>query len=166
MRRAHLGIASAALAAALAAAPVAAQNTFKSGNWTGGAYFNGQVFTHCAVNRSYPDGTQLYIQLTPQMVLYLGAAKSSWNMDHTKQYDVSFEIDGGYKKSFRGIVRATQRNAIWFTIGNDPELRRALAASGSMTWVDAQGVRFPFNLAGGDNAMRKLLACTALYGAE
>jgi hypothetical protein len=35
-----------------------------------------------------------------------------------------------------------------------------------MTWVDAQSTRFPFNLTGGDNAMRKLLACAALYGAE
>jgi len=164
MRRVHL---MAGLAvAALAAAPALAQNAFKTGNWNGGPYFNGQQFSHCYVNVGYPDGTQLYLQLTPQMVMYVGAFKSSWNMDPTKQYDVTFEVDGGFKKTFRGRVTADRRNSIWFTIGNDPEFRRALAGNGTMTWVDAQGVRFPFSLAGSDNAMRKLLACTALYGVE
>ena len=167
MRRAHVKAGLAAIAAAaIVAAPAMAQNTFKSGNWNGGPFFNGQQFSHCYVNVGYADGTQLMIQLTPQMVMYVGASKSSWNMDPTQQYDVSFEVDGGYKKSFRGRVTADRRNAIWFTIGNDAELRRALAGNGTMTWVDAQSARFPFNLAGGDNAMRKLLACTALYGAE
>jgi len=165
MRRAHFAVGLAALAAALAAVPAAAQNTFKSGNWKGGAYFNGQQFSHCAINVGYADGMQLYVQLTPQMTMYVGAAKSSWNMDHTKQYDVSFEI-GTYKKSFRGRVNADRRNAIWFTVGDDADLRQALATGSTMTWVDAQGARFVFGLAGGDNAMRKLLACTALYGAE
>lgn len=165
MRRAHFAMGLAALAAAMAAAPAAAQNTFKTGNWTGGAYFNGQQFTHCAVTVGYADGMQLYVQLTPQMTMYVGAAKNTWNMDHTKQYDVAFEI-GAYKKSFRGRVHADRRSAIWFTIGNDAELRAALASGGTMTWVDAQGARFVFGLVGSDNAMRKLLACTALYGAE
>ena len=35
-----------------------------------------------------------------------------------------------------------------------------------MTCIDAQDARFPFSLAGADNAMRKLLAFTALNGAE
>jgi hypothetical protein len=151
--------------AGLAAAPALAQNTFKSGNWTGGPYFNGQQFSHCYVSVGYTDGTQLHLQLTAQLTMYVGASKSNWSMDPTKQYDVSFEADG-YKKSFRGRVNADRRNTIWFTIGNDADLRRALAGNGTMTWVDAQGARFPFSLAGGDNAMRKLLACTALYGAE
>ncbi len=153
-------------AAAMFAAPAAAQNTFKSGNWNGGPYFNGQQFTHCYISVGYADGTQLTVQLSPQMTMYVGASKTSWNMDPTLQYDVSFEIDGGYKKSFRGRVAADRRSAIWFTIGNDPDLRRALAGNGMMTWVDSKGTRFPFNLVGSDNAMRKLLACTALFGAE
>jgi hypothetical protein len=165
MRRARI-MAGLLAAAAIFAAPAAAQNTFKSGNWTGGPYFNGQQFTHCYVSVGYADGTQLIIQLSPDMTMYVGASKTSWNMDPTKQYDVTFEIDGGYKKSFRGRVTADRRSAIWFTIGNDAELRRALAGNGTLTWVDAQAARFPFNLVGGDNAMRKLLACTALFGAE
>jgi len=165
MRRAYLAFGLAALAAAFAAAPAAAQNTFKSGNWTGGPYFNGQTFTHCTVTVAYADGLQLYVQLTPQMNMFLGAAKNAWNMDHTKQYDVAFEI-GTYKKSFRGRVHADRRSAIWFEVGNDADLRRALAAGGTMVWVDAQGARFTFGLTNSDNAMRKLLACAALYGAE
>lgn len=153
-------------AAAAFAAPAAAQNTFKSGPWNGGPYFNGQQFTHCYISVGYADGMQLTVQLSPQMTMYVGASKTSWSMDPAQQYDVSFEVDGGYKKSFRGRVTADRRSAIWFTIGNDPELRRALAGNGTMTWVDSKGTRFLFNLAGGDNAMRKLLACTALFGAE
>jgi hypothetical protein len=161
-----LGVAAAFAVCGLAA-PAAAQNTFRSGNWTGGPYFNGQQFSYCAVTVSYTDGMQLYIQLTAQLTMSLGASKSSWNMDPTKQYDVSIEVGaGGYKKSFRGRVTADRRSAIWFTIGNDPDLRRAIVAGGTMTWVDSQGARFLFNLTGGDNAMRKLLACAALYGAD
>lgn len=153
-------------AAALAAAPALAQNTFKSGNWTGGPVYNGQQFTHCYVNVGYTDGMQLFIQLSPQLVMYMGASKTGWNMDPTKTYDVSFEFEGGMKKSFRGRVTADRRSAIWFTVGNDADIRRAVAANGTMTWTDAQGAKFAFNLAGGDNAMRKLLACTALFGVE
>jgi hypothetical protein len=156
------------LIAALAAAvsPAAAQNTFKTGNWSGAAQFNGQNFSHCYVTVNYTDGTQLILQITAQLQMYMGATKSSWSMDPTKQYDVSVEVDQGYKKTFKGRVTAERRNTIWFTIGNDPDLRRAIASNGMMTWVDAQSARFPFNLTGGDNAMRKLLACAALYGAE
>jgi hypothetical protein len=165
MRRARI-MAGLLAAAAIFAAPAAAQNTFKSGNWTGGPYFNGQQFTHCYVSVGYADGTQLIIQLSPDMTMYVGASKTSWNMDPTKQYDVTFEIDGGYKKSFRGRVTADRRSAIWYTLGNAAELRRALAGNGTLTWVDAQAARFPFNLVGSDNARRTLLACTALFGAE
>jgi hypothetical protein len=154
------------LVAAAAVAPALAQNSFKSGNWNGSAYFNGQQFSHCALTVNYTDGTQLIVQLTAQLQMYLGASKTNWNMDPTKQYDVSIEVSGGYKKTFKGRVNADRRNTIWFTISNDPDLRRALAGNGTMTWVDAQSARFPFNLAGSDNAMRKLLACTALYGAD
>lgn len=165
MRRA-LSILCLVAAGAAAQAPAWAQNTFKTGNWTGGASFNGQQFSHCYVSVTYADGTVLVIQLTAQLLMYVGASKTNWTMDPTRQYDVSFELDGGYKKTFKGRVTAERRNTIWFTVGNDPELRRALAGGGIMSWVDAQGTRFPFNLAGGDNAVRKLLACAALYGAE
>ena len=145
MRRAHLKAGLAAMAAAaIVAAPAMAQNTFKSGNWNGGPFFNGQQFSHCYVNVGYADGTQLMIQLTPQMVMYVGASKSSWNMDPTQQYDVSFEVDGGYKKSFRGRVTADRRNAIWFTIGNDADLRRRIEQlearlDAICDWIDNQG---------------------------
>ncbi len=60
---------AAAFAMAGLAAPAAAETTFKSGNWTGGPYFNGQQFSHCAVNVGYTDGMQLYIQLTAQFTM-------------------------------------------------------------------------------------------------
>jgi hypothetical protein len=149
----------------LAGSPALAQNTFKTGAWSGSPTFNGQQFSHCAIGKTYGDGTVLVVQLTPQLELYVGARKPAWDMEPS-QYQLSFEIDQAFKKTFSGSVAAGSRNTIWFTIGNDAEFRRAFAAGTNMTWVGNQGTRIPFNLAGADNAMRKLLACTALYGAE
>lgn len=153
-----------ALATAGAADRAAAQNTFKTGSWTGGAYFNGQAFSHCAIARTYPDGTQVIVQLTAQLVTYVGGINAKWNMN-PDNYTVAFEFPG-FKKSYSGRVTAQNRNQIWFAAGNDAELRRALAAGGAMVWVDARGARFNFPLDGGDNAMRKLLTCTALFGVD
>lgn len=154
------------LALILAGSPAVAQNTFKTGSWSGGPFFNGQQFSHCSVGTTTADGTQLVVQVTAQMIVYVGASKANWNMDPARLYEVSFEIDQSFKKNFKGRVTAEHRNTIWFTVGNDAEFRSAFAAGRSMTWVDAQGTKFPFTLTGADNAMRKLLACAALYGAD
>ncbi|MCW5773262.1 MAG: hypothetical protein KIT16_16600 [Rhodospirillaceae bacterium] len=141
-----------------------AQATFKSGAWQGGPYFNGQTFSHCAVARTFSDGTQVVVQLTAQLVTYVGGINNKWNMN-PDNYDVAFEFSG-FKKTYRGRVSATNRNQIWFAAGNDAELRRALAGGGNMVWIDARGQKFTFPLDGADNAMRKLIACTALFGVE
>src|SRR5262245_26505587 len=75
------------LVAAALAGPALAQNTFKSGNWSGGPSFTGKDFSHCYVSVSFVDGAVLMFQLTAKMEMYLGASKSGWNMDPTKQYD-------------------------------------------------------------------------------
>ena len=156
----------AAAATLLEISGAAAQNTFQTGNWTGQAQFEGNRFSHCQIGVSFTDGKRLNLQLTPQLALTVSAMKSDWNMDHEKVYNVTFEIDGGFRKSYRGVVKADRRNTVSFTIGNDGPLRQALATGGNMTWVDSSGTRFGFSLMNGANAMRKLLACTALYGAD
>ena len=58
---------------ALAASPALAQNAWKAGNWNGAPYFNGQQFSHCAMTVNYTDGTQLILQLTAQLQMFVGA---------------------------------------------------------------------------------------------
>jgi len=146
--------------------PSAPARTFKSSDWVGGTYFNGQQFTGCYVGRSYSDGTKIEFQLTPRLELWIGASKTAWNFDPSKEFELTFEIDGGYRKAFKGQTSAKNRSTLWFNVGNDPDMRRALAGNGTMTWVDPKGLKFPFPLPNSDNAMRKLIACTALYGVE
>lgn len=158
---------AAALVAGLAAAgPAPAQNSFRTGGWNGGVSFTGAVFSYCWVSRTYEDGRTLFIQLNGKLAMALGATKAGWDMDHTKDYNVVFEFDGGFKKTFAGKVAQERRAQIWFVMGNEPEIRQQLAKSASMTWVDSSGVKFPFALTNGADAMRKLLACAALYGVD
>lgn len=155
-------------AAALAVAPAEAQQRqiFRAADWQGGALYNSnQQFGGCYIMRSYADGTKVEIQLTPRLEMWVGASKTNWNFDPNQQFELTFEIND-FKRKYNGKASAQYRNTLWFNVGNDPELRRALAGNGTMTWVDPKGLRFPFDLANSDNAMRKLLACTALYGVE
>ena len=157
------------MAVALAApAPAQAppERQFKTTNWVGGVIFSGQTFGGCYVHRDYPDGTKIQLQLTPKLEMWVGGSKANWNFSPDLQFELSFEVDGTYAKKFTGKVNATSRNWLWFNVGNDAEFRRAVAGNGTMTWVDPKGLKFPFDLANSANAMRKLLACTALYGVE
>jgi hypothetical protein len=157
---------AAAIVVLSGASQASAQNTFQTGNWTGQAQFEGNRFSSCQIGVSFTDGKRLNLQITPQLALTVSAMKPDWNMDPDKVYNVVFEIDGGFRKSYRGAVRADRRNTVAFAVGNDAALRQALASGQAMTWVDSSGNRFGFSLVNGSNAMRKLLACAALYGAD
>ncbi len=160
------GAFGAAVAVIFATSAAAAQNQFLTGNWSGGVVFEGGRFNHCHVGVGYTDGKRLTFMLTAQMALTITATKSDWNMDPNHTYNVAFEIDPSFKRSYRGVVRADRRNSISFAIGNDSTLRQAMAGGGTMNWTDSGGQRFSFALTNANNAMRKLLACTALYGVE
>lgn len=157
------GAATVMLCAATAAA---AQNQFLTSNWTGAAVFEGGRFNHCHVGVGYTDGKRLTLMLTAQMALTITATKSDWNMDPNLTYNVAFEIEPSFKRSYRGAVRADRRNLISFAIGNDAALRQAMAGGGTMNWTDSGGQKFSFSLNNANNAMRKLLACAALYGVD
>jgi hypothetical protein len=163
--RAGRALCAVAVASALAA-PAAAQNTFKTANWSGGTYFQGDKFSGCYVRRTYADGTKVEFQMTPRLEMYMGASKPGWSFTAGQKFELSFEMDGGFRKTYSGAADSNQRDTIWFTIGNDPDLRRALAGNGTLTWVDPKGLRFPFAMENADNALRKLLACTALFGVD
>jgi hypothetical protein len=157
--------AGAILCLILAGSPALAQNTFRSGDWSGAASFNGQQFSHCTVGKRFSDGLQLVVQITAQLNVHVGASKQGWNLN-AGTYEISFAIGQTYRKDIQGRVDGQNRDLLRFSLGNDAEFRRAFALGGTMTWSDNRGNRIPFELAGADNAMRKLLACAALYGAE
>lgn len=165
-RKQRLGI---LLVAALATpAPVLAQTAaaFKTGGWSGNAHFDAQKkFLSCVVFRNSPDGIEYGFRMTPQMNMQFGMSKREWNMTPSQDYTYSIEL-GAYKKSHSGAVTADSRNTLWINVGNDADLRRAVAAGGTINLVGGGNSRFSFSLAGGDNAMRKLLACTALFAVE
>lgn len=161
-----LGLFIAVAFAAPAPAQAPSERSFKTANWVGGVIFNGQTFGGCFVQRSYSDGAKIELQLTPQLQMWVGGAKANWSFNPNQEFELTFEIDGTYAKKFTGKANAQSRTMLWFNVGNDAELRRALAGNGTMTWVDPKGLKFPFDLANAANAMRKLLACTALYGVD
>jgi len=152
--------------AAPAPAQAPSERQFKTANWTGGVIYSGQTFGGCFVHRDYPDGTKIQLQLTPQLQMWVGGAKSNWSFNPNQEFELTFEVDGAYKKTFTGKANANSRIWLWFNVGNDADFRRAVAGNGTMTWVDPKGLKFPFDLANGANAIRKLLACTALYGID
>ncbi len=161
-------IALAGLALALLAppSPAAAQATFKAGYWNGSATFNGANFSHCTISVGYTDQANLYLQLNAQMNFTVYGTRTDFNVDPSKTYDVTIEIDPSYSKIHRATGRPGQRNAVLFNLGNDSDFRQALSAGKKMTWVDSEGKRYAFDLTNIANAMRKLITCAALYGVE
>lgn len=159
----------AGLASALAlAAPAVAQtaSNFKTSGWTGYAQFDGQQrFQYCIVYRTGGDGLEYGIRTTAQLGTFVGVSNRSWNMEPSSGYEFTIEV-GGYRKDHRGTVTEDRRNTLWLDVGNDADLRRAIAAGGTLNLIGKGSARFSLPLVGGDNAMRKLLACTALYGVE
>ncbi len=165
-------IALAGLALAVLASPAAvlaqaaSAPTFKTGFWIGSATFSGATFSYCTINVGYTDNANLFLQLNAQMNFTIYGTRTDFNIDPSKTYDVTIEIDTSYKKSHRATGRAGQRNAVLFNLGNDADFRQALAAGKQMTWVDSEGKRYPFDLTNIANAMRKLITCAALYGVD
>lgn len=150
-------------------APLAAQSTnpvFKTSGWSGYAQFDTQQrFQNCTVYRSAGEGLEYGIRATSQLGMFVGLSNKAWNMQPSAGYEFTIEV-GSYRKDLRGTVAAETRNTLWIDAGNDADLRRAIAAGGTMSLIGRNNARFTLPLQGGDNAMRKLLACTALYGVE
>ena len=166
-RVAALSLTLIAASAGVAAAQGEARLTFATGNWRGEAYFTGDVFGHCQIRMRYADGGILGLSMRPGGAMTLGLGKSDWAMDPAADYrGARFEIDTSFDKSYPGRVDAARRSEIWFTAGNDPELRRALAQGRTLTYVDGDGKRWPFAIQGGAAAVRKLTACVLLFSPD
>jgi hypothetical protein len=141
-------------------------SSFKSGAWVGRAQFDAQQnFQYCIVYRSRPDGLEFGFRVTKELVMMIGLSNRAWNMPASTGYEFSVEL-GDYKKSHRGAVAADLRSTLWINVGNDADLRRAIAGGGTLNLVGKDNSKFALDIGGGDNAMRKLLACTALFGVE
>jgi hypothetical protein len=138
--------------------------SFAAGNWRGEAYFAGAAFSHCQIRVRFLDGGILGMSMRAGGAMSLGLGKVDWSMDPAADYSgVRFEIDPGFQKTYPGRVDPARRSEIWFTAGNDPELRRALAQGRTLTYVDAAGKRWAFSLERGAAAVRKLTACVLLF---
>jgi hypothetical protein len=172
MMKANRPFALAVLVMAMLAAPLpvraqaASAPSFKTGYWVGSATFNGSTFSHCTITVGYTDNANLFLQLNAQMNFTIYGTRTDFNVDPSKTYDVTIEIDASYNKSHRATGRPGQRNAVLFNLGNDADFRQALAAGKKMTWVDSEGKKYPFDLTNIANAMRKLITCAALYGVD
>jgi len=166
-RMAALSLALMTASAGVAAAQGEARVTFATGNWRGEAYFTGAAFSHCQIRLRYADGGILGLGMRPGGAMSVGLGKTDWAMDPAADYrGARFEIDAGFDKSYPGHVDPARRGEIWFTAGNDPELRRALAQGRALTYVDAAGKRWPFPIQGGATAVRKLTACVLLFSPD
>jgi len=151
---------------ALAQTQTPAIAAFKSGAWTGRAQFDAQQnFEYCIVYRSGTDGIEYGFRVNNQLGMMVGLSNRAWNMQPSTGYEFSLEL-GDYKKTHRGAVSAEHRSTLWINVGNDADLRRAIAGGGTLNLVGKGNARFVLNLGGSDNAMRKLLTCTALFGVE
>jgi hypothetical protein len=156
--------AQAGLIAAEAAGEAKARVTFATGPWRGEAYFDGESFTHCRVQLRYADGGQLDLDMRPGGPMLVGLGKSGWALDPAANLGgVRLEVDPGFTKDYPAKVDPARRGEIWFTVGNDPELRRALAQGRALVFVDVAGKRWPFPLQNGAAAVRKLTACVLLF---
>jgi len=155
------------VAAALAtSARAQTMPNFKTSGWSGYAQFDAQQrFQYCIVYRGGADGLEYGIRTTAQLTMFVGISNKTWNMEPSTSYEFSVEL-GDYKKTHRGTVTADRRNTLWIDTGNDADLRRAIAGGGTLNLVGKGSARFTLPLAGSDNAMRKLLACTALFGVD
>jgi len=166
-RMAALSLALLTASACAAAAQGEARVNFAAGNWRGEAYFSGEAFTYCQIRLRYPDGGILGLSMRPGGAMSVGLSRSDWTMDPAADYrSARFEIDAGFDKSYPGHVDPARRSEVWFTVGNDPELRRALAQGRTLTFVDAAGKRWPFPIQGGAAAVRKLTACVLLFSPD
>jgi hypothetical protein len=165
------GLAAAALLAALAAAEARAQTAvnFRTGNWVGQVVFQDNRFSHCEINVNYRGGNvdkaNLVIQANANRAIAIGVTKPDWNMNPASKYDIVFSL-GAYRRTVQGKVNQGKTNQIWFVMGDDADFRAAVATGGTLEMADSGGQKFPFSMANGDNALRKLYTCVALYGVD
>lgn len=153
-----------ALAAALAA-PAAAER-YLTGNWAGGPVFQGNNFRYCTLTLNFQDRRRMEIQLTAALAMTIHVEKPDWNWNPVTDGRTTVEVDQRFRKVYRTEVRAEKRNTLTLHVGNDPALRQALASGEQMQWIVSEKDKFPFSLLNGNNAMRKILTCVALYGVE
>lgn len=165
------GLVSAALLLALATVPAGAQTavSFRTGNWVGQVVFQNNRFSHCEVSVNYQGGNvdkaNLLLQANANRALALAVTKPDWNMNPASQYNIVFSL-GTYRRTVAGKVNQGKTNQIWFVMGDDADFRAAVTSGGVLEMADTGGQKFPFAMTNGDNALRKLYTCVALYGVE
>lgn len=172
---ARLGAFGALGAFALAlAAPAAAQSNYATGNWVGNARFTGERLDYCDIRVGFQSGKELAVRVDPQFTLSVRISDPTWKYQAGKGgFNVLLEIEPGYRRAFQTDVeiKADSANSILIVVGRDANFRQAFMRGDALKLLDNspnnRGAKVAdLSIEGGGNAMRKALACAALYGAQ
>jgi hypothetical protein len=117
----YLTICVGLLMSGFAATPASAVGEFSSGNWRGGAFYNGGNFSHCAMFAPYVTGWKLLFSINREGYVDLGLEHADLNLtvgntaDFRMQIDSSPVITRTFKVLDRTLIATTFTGSVdWF----------------------------------------------------
>jgi hypothetical protein len=167
------GIAVLALACG-GATVAAAQSNYATGNWTGNAKFAGERLEYCDIRVSFQSGKELAVRVDGQFAATVRISDPTWRYQAGKGgFNVVLEIEPGYKRAFQAEaeIKADTANSIIIVVGRDTSFRSAFMRGEALKLLDNspnnRGAKVAdLSIDGGANALRKAMACAALYAAQ
>jgi len=135
------------------------------GGWWVRAYVanSTNVFTHCDIAKTFPNGTSLHFIMNPARTMNIGISRPEWNMPPGRGYGGMVRIDDRFQRYYNGTVRPNFRKFILLTVGSDALIRRHIMSGRTMT-IEINGRRHPFSLRGTRQAYTRLRRCVATNG--
>ncbi len=150
--------ACAMLIAGLAAATAdeIAGSEFKSGKWSGGAYTDEGVFSHCAMATDYQSGIRLHFAIDGTYHWRLGISHPGWNMTPDETIPITYQVDRNAPNGSDGRV-----------ISKDFLLAELVATDrvfdqfrrGKLLQIGAGDQNYSFVLTGTSRALSRALKC-------
>ena len=123
------------------------------------------VFTHCDIAKTFPNGTSLHFIMSPARVMNIGVSRPEWNMAPGRGYGGMVWIDDRFQRYYRATVRPNFRTFILLTVGSDAQIRRHIMSGQTMT-IEINGRRHFFSLRGTRAAYTRLRRCVAANGGQ
>jgi hypothetical protein len=144
-----------AIGNAQAAGPI---NSFKVGNWSGGAYTNDRtrVFSHCAASTPYLNGILFLVGVTSELEWTLGFLHPQWQLQEGETIPVQFVFDE--RKTITLNARAISRTTVVVPMPNTSELVSVFRRSHFLKAI-ARGNTFTFRLDGTSRLLPVLVDC-------
>jgi hypothetical protein len=169
------GLAAVGLAAgALASGSAAAQSPYGTGNWVGNARFVGERLEYCEIRVGFQSGKELAVRVDGLFAATVRISDPTWRYQAGKGgFNVVLEIEPGYKRAFQADaeIKADSANSIIIVVGRDTGFRQAFMSGAALKLIDNspnnRGAKVAdLSIEGGGNALRKAMACAALYAAQ